>query len=68
MSNPLNILDLAQRFRRDAETTCMPQYAALMRLAAEELEAYSRLEEPSLDQREHQAPSRATPPAISLTP
>jgi hypothetical protein len=42
MSQPVNSLELALRLRRDAEETCMPEYADLMRRAATELEALVR--------------------------
>ena len=42
MSQPVNTLELALRLRRDAEETCMPEYADLMRRAAAEIEAFVR--------------------------
>ncbi len=40
MSEPANTLELALRLRRDADATCMPEYARLMRRAADDLEAF----------------------------
>lgn len=47
MSQPVNTLELAQRLRRDAEETGMPDYADLMRRAAAELEAFARPKDPA---------------------
>ncbi len=42
MSKPVDTLELALRLRRDAEETCMPEYAHLMRRAADDLESFVR--------------------------
>ncbi len=44
MPNRLDTSSLIERFRRDAEATFMPEYAALMRQAADDLEAFLRLQ------------------------
>src|SRR5271163_3461656 len=55
MAHPINTLELALRLRRDAEATCMPEYADLMRRAAEDLETFSLLADSTLDQHERRA-------------
>jgi hypothetical protein len=56
MSDPARTsLDLALRFRQDAEATCLPQYAELMLRAAEELEAHARLGESAPHQPKRRA-------------
>ena len=55
MPNRLDTHSLVERFRRDADATSMPEYADLMRRAADELEAFLRLQD--LDQ--HTAERRA---------
>jgi len=55
MSNANRTQELASRLRRDAEATDMPDYAALMRRAAEDLETYSCPADSNLDQRERRA-------------
>jgi hypothetical protein len=44
MPHPFSTLDLAVRLRRDAEATCLSEYADLMRRAAEELETFVALQ------------------------
>jgi len=53
--HPFKTLELAQRLRHSAETTNMPEYADLMRRAAEELEAISRAPDSTRDERERLA-------------
>jgi len=55
MSDPANTLELALRLRRDAETTCLPEYACLMRRAADELETFVRFAGSSFGERERRA-------------
>jgi len=55
MSQPVNTLELAQRLRRAAEETCMPEYADLMRCAAADLEAFVRSDSPARLHRERKA-------------
>jgi hypothetical protein len=55
MPNPINTLELALRLRRDAEAACLPEYADLMRRAADELEAFVRPGDSVPDQRERRA-------------
>jgi hypothetical protein len=42
MSDPVEAIALAQRFRLDAQQTHLPEFARKMLLAAEELEALAR--------------------------
>jgi hypothetical protein len=42
MCDPVRALDLAQRFRRDALQTQLPEYSSCMLRAAEELEELAR--------------------------
>jgi hypothetical protein len=44
MSDPIEAMALAQRFRQDARQTDLPEFARKMLLAAEELEALARNE------------------------
>ena len=44
MSNPIEAMALAQRFRHGAQQTDLPEFARKMLLAAEELEALARNE------------------------
>jgi len=44
MSDPIEAIALAQRFRLDAQQTDLPEFARKMLLAAEELEALAREE------------------------
>jgi hypothetical protein len=44
MPNRPDTCFLVERFRRDADATSMPEYADLMRRAADELEAFLRLQ------------------------
>jgi hypothetical protein len=53
MSQPVSTLELALRFRRDADATCLPEYADLMRRVADDLEAFARLRNAAPLQREH---------------
>ena len=55
MPDPIDSLELAQRLRRDADATDMPEYAALMRRAAEDLEDFARLATPAMHLRDRQA-------------
>ena len=55
MPDPVNTLELAQRLRRDADATNMPEYAFLMRRAAAELEGFSRIAGPALHSLERLA-------------
>lgn len=55
MSQPVNTLELAQRLRRVAEETCMPEYADLMRRAAADLESFVRPKNPAPIPRERKA-------------
>jgi len=55
MSQPVDTLELALRLRRDAEETCMPEYADLMRQAAADLEAFVRSDQPTRVHRERKA-------------
>jgi hypothetical protein len=55
MAHPAKTLELALRLRRHAETTCMPEYADLMRRAADELEAFVRPGDSVPNQRERRA-------------
>ena len=47
MPRPVDTLELALRLRRNAEETRMPEYADLMRRAADDLEAFVRPDEPA---------------------
>ena len=44
MPKRLDTSSLIERFRRDAEATFMPEYAVLMRRAADDLEAFLQLQ------------------------
>jgi hypothetical protein len=55
VSHPVDILELALRLRRDSEEACMPEYADLMRRAAEELETHVRLADSAADHRPRRA-------------
>jgi hypothetical protein len=55
MSQPVNTLELALRLRRDAEETCIPEYADLMRRAADDLEAFVGSDDSTCVQRERKA-------------
>lgn len=55
MPRPVDTLELAQRLRRDAEETRMPEYADLMRRAADELEASVRADQPTCIHAERKA-------------
>jgi len=54
MNNPVEAFDLASRLRRDADATCMPEYAFLMRRAAEELEDFALLGASAVHRHERQ--------------
>lgn len=47
MPKPVDTLELALRLRRDAEETRMPEYADLMRRAADDLETFVHSDEPT---------------------
>ncbi len=55
MAKPVNTLELAQRLRRNAEETNLPDYADLMRRAAADLEAFVRPKDPACVQLERKA-------------
>ena len=55
MPQPVDTLELAQRLRRAAEETSMPDYADLMRRAADDLEAFVRPKDPACVPRERKA-------------
>jgi hypothetical protein len=55
MSQPVDTLELALRLRRDAEETRMPEYAKLMRRAADDLEAFVRSDVPTCVHTERKA-------------
>lgn len=60
MPKAVDTLELALRLRRDAEETSMPEYAHLMRRAADDLESFVRSSEPTCVYAKHKAGCPAT--------